>query len=56
MILEMVEKDAPIELSTLKVRAGLSGKQWDISIKVLTKQGLVKVTKEGESVLINLGN
>jgi lysyl-tRNA synthetase class 2 len=56
MILEMVEKDAPIELSTLKVRAGLSGKQWDISIKVLTKQGLVKVMKEGESVLINLGN
>jgi lysyl-tRNA synthetase class 2 len=32
----------------------LSGKKWDISIKGLTQKGLVKVTKEGESLLVDL--
>lgn len=54
MIYEMVQKEGTMELSTLKVRAGLSGKQWDISIKVLTKQGLLKVNKTEDSLLVEL--
>lgn len=54
MIFEMVQKGGSIDLNTLKVRAGLSGKQWDVSLKVLTKQGLLKVTKTDENLLVDL--
>lgn len=54
MIFEMVQKGGAIDLNTLKVRAGLSGKQWDVSLKVLTKQGLLKVTKTDEALLVEM--
>lgn len=56
MIFEMVQKEGAMDLNALKVRSGLSGKQWDISIKVLTKQGLLKVTKTEENLLVGLAD
>jgi lysyl-tRNA synthetase class 2 len=45
LIFEIIQKEKSMDLNTLKMKAGLSGKQWDVSIKSLTKQNLVKVTK-----------
>lgn len=54
LILELVKAKHPASLPELKVQSGLSGKKWDVSIKGLTQKGLVKVTKEGESLLVDL--
>lgn len=54
MIYEMVENSGPIDLNALKIKSGLSGKQWDVSIKALTKQGLLKVTKIGDDLIVDL--
>jgi lysyl-tRNA synthetase class 2 len=53
-LLELLKVKHPASLPELKVESGLSGKKWDVSIKGLTQKGLVKVTKEGESLLVDL--
>jgi len=54
MIFELVQKEHPIALETIKNQAGLSNKQWDVSIKALTKLNLLQVKKEGDQLLITL--
>jgi lysyl-tRNA synthetase class 2 len=54
MIFDTVQKEGTMDLNVLKVKAGLSGKQWDISIKSLTKQGLLKVVKTEDALLVEL--
>lgn len=54
IIVELLKAKHPASLPELKVETGLSGKKWDISIKGLTQKGLVKVTKEGDSLLVHL--
>jgi lysyl-tRNA synthetase class 2 len=54
IIVELLKAKHPASLLELKSETGLSGKKWDISIKGLTQKGLVKVTKEGESLLVDL--
>lgn len=54
LLLELLKANHPASLPELKAESGLSGKKWDVSIKGLTQKGLVKVTKEGESLLVNL--
>jgi lysyl-tRNA synthetase class 2 len=54
IIVELLKAKHPASLSELKAETGLSGKKWDISIKGLAQKGLVKVTKEGESLLVDL--
>uniref|UniRef100_UPI004048B759 lysine--tRNA ligase n=2 Tax=Algoriphagus sp. TaxID=1872435 RepID=UPI004048B759 len=54
IIVALLTAKHPASLPELKVETGLSGKKWDISIKGLTQKGLVKVTKEGESLLVDL--
>ncbi len=56
IIVELLKAKHPASLPELKVETGLSGKKWDISIKGLTQKGLVKVTKEEESLLVDLIN
>ena len=51
-IFDIVESTGTMDLNTLKAKAGLSGKQWDVSIKSLTKQGLLKVTKIGDELTV----
>lgn len=53
IIVELLKAKHPASLPELKVETGLSGKKWDISIKGLTQKGLVKVTKEGENLLVD---
>jgi len=54
LLLELLKANHPASLPELKSESGLSGKKWDVSMKGLTQKGLVKVTKEGESLLVNL--
>ncbi len=54
IIMELLTARHPASLLELKVESGLSGKKWDVSIKGLTQKGMVKVTKEGESLLVDL--
>jgi lysyl-tRNA synthetase class 2 len=43
-----------VSLLDLKTESGLSGKKWDVAIKSLSQKGVVKVTKEGENLTIDL--
>ena len=45
---------APIELGTLKIQSGLSGKKWDAAMKALTKHGMLKVLVDGELKTVTL--
>lgn len=54
IIFDLLTQRHPVELPDLKNHAGLSGKKWDSSIKGLTQKGVVKVTKEGESLTVDL--
>ena len=54
IIVELLKAKHPASLPDLKAETGLSGKKWDVSIKGLTQKGLVKVTKEGDSLLVDL--
>jgi lysyl-tRNA synthetase class 2 len=55
VIFDILQNKKTIQLSELKIQAGLSNKGWDKAIKSLTKQGLAKVTKiENELAVILL--
>lgn len=54
LIYEMVENSGPIDLNALKMKSGLSGKQWDVSIKALTKQGFLKVVKTEDALTVEM--
>jgi len=54
LIFDLVQNEGTMHLSALKVKAGLSGKQWDVSMKSLTKQGLLKVTKTDDQLTVEL--
>lgn len=52
LIFDILSKNSPMELPTLKEQAGLSNKQWDKSIKGLTKAGVAKVSKTEEGLTV----
>ncbi len=54
IILEHLKAQNPSPLTALKEKAALSNKAWDKGIKGLTAHGLVKVAKEGETLLCSL--
>ena len=54
VIFDIIQKEKSMDLNALKMQAGLSGKQWDVSIKGLTKQNLVKVAKINEELIVDL--
>ena len=54
VILALLKPESSIELSDLKVQAGLSGKKWDKSMKALSKNGLVKVIVDSNSKMVEL--
>ncbi|MGB0918235.1 MAG: lysine--tRNA ligase, partial [Flavobacteriales bacterium] len=45
LVFDILSKNSPIDLGELKTQSGLSNKQWDKSIKGLTKAGVAKVSK-----------
>ncbi len=54
VIMDLLSKNHPASLPDLKAQSGLSGKKWDVSMKGLSQKGLVKVTKEGEALTVDL--
>lgn len=54
VIMDLLRKNHPSSLPDLKAQSGLSGKKWDVSMKGLSQKGLVKVTKEGESLTVDI--
>jgi lysyl-tRNA synthetase class 2 len=54
LVYDLVSAVGSDALNAIKERTGLSNKQWDITIKSLTKQGLLKVTKIGETLTVEL--
>jgi lysyl-tRNA synthetase class 2 len=43
-----------MDLLALKNEVNLSNKAWDVSMKNLAKQGLVKVTKTDDQLIVDL--
>jgi lysyl-tRNA synthetase class 2 len=54
LIFEFVKAENEIALETLKAKCALSNKQWDVSIKSLTKNKLLQVTKTEEALIVSL--
>jgi len=53
-VFEILKKAEKIELNELKSQSGLSNKKWDKTIKGLTKNGLAKVNKTDDGLLVEL--
>ncbi len=54
LILDILSEEKSMNLYVLKSQAALSNKQWDKSIKGLTKNGLAKVTKTDEDLIVEV--
>ncbi len=54
LIYDIMQAEKTMDLNALKTQANLSNKQWDVSIKGLTKHGLLKVTKVEDSLTVDL--
>jgi len=54
VVLKLLKQKSPITLSELKEKAGLSNKKWDKAIKGLSAYDLAKVSKNDESLFVNL--
>jgi lysyl-tRNA synthetase class 2 len=52
LIYDLVSASGSSDLNAVKEKCGLSNKQWDVAVKSLTKQGLLKVSKIGENLTI----
>lgn len=52
LILELLKKESPIALASLKEKVELSNKKWDKSLKGLTQNKLAKVTKNQEGLWV----
>ena len=53
-ILKMVQEQKQIELSTLRAAFDISNKLWDTSLKTLTKNQLVSVFKEQDTLIVKI--
>lgn len=54
LIFDLLSKENNMELNLLKDKTGLSNKQWDKSVKTLTKNGLARVTKTDDNLMIEV--
>ena len=53
-IVDLLKKESPAVLKTLKEQAGLSNKKWDKAIKGLTSKSVVEVTKTDDALWVVL--
>ena len=53
-VLEVLKKESPQELDTLKTASGLSNKKWDKAIKGLRKHKLANVEKTDNGLFVTL--
>lgn len=54
VIFDILTSKQTMELNDLKTQAGLSNKQWDKGIKGLTKNGIAKVTKTDDVLMVEV--
>ncbi len=54
LIFDIMKREKSMDLNELKTIANLSNKQWDTSIKGLTKHSLLKVTKTDDNLIVDL--
>ena len=52
LVFDILSKNSPVDLGELKTQSGLSNKQWDKSIKGLTKAGVAKVSKTDDGLTV----
>lgn len=53
-IVALLKPSGHMDLNELKAQTGLSGKKWDKSMKGLAKQGIIKVTVDGDNKTVIL--
>jgi lysyl-tRNA synthetase class 2 len=53
-IFEILKTQKSMNLNDLKTQSGLSNKGWDKGMKGLAKQGLTKVTKTDDALIVEL--
>jgi lysyl-tRNA synthetase class 2 len=54
LVFDILSKEGSMDLNALKEQAGLSNKQWDKSMKGLSKHGLTKVTKTEDTLTVEV--
>jgi len=54
LIFDVMQREKTMELNALKSSVEMSNKAWDTSIKALTKNGLLKVTKTDDVLTVDL--
>jgi len=54
VVLAIIQKEEKIDLNELKEQSALSNKKWDKTIKGLTKNNLVKVSKTDEGLFVEI--
>ena len=54
LIFNLISKESPISLSSLKKQINISNKKWDKALKFLTQNKLAKVTKDKEGLWVVL--
>ena len=54
LIIDLLKKESPIDLITLKVQAGLSNKKWDKAMKGLTAKSIAEVKKTDDVLTVSL--
>ena len=54
IIINILKKESPAALTTVKEQAGLSNKKWDKAVKGLTSKSVASVAKTNETLYISL--
>jgi lysyl-tRNA synthetase class 2 len=54
LIIDLLKKESPIGLLSLKEQAGLSNKKWDKAIKGLTAKSIAEVKKSDNTLTVSL--
>ena len=54
LVVDLLKKESPVALSSLKEQSGLSNKKWDKTIKGLTAKSIAEVKKTGDELTVSL--
>ena len=54
LVVDLLKKESPVALSSLKEQSGLSNKKWDKTIKGLTGKSIAEVKKTDDALLVIL--
>ena len=54
LVVDLLKKESPVALSSLKEQSGLSNKKWDKTIKGLTAKSIAEVNKIDDDLLVRL--